>query len=142
MPGAVVFDGGMVPFDLDVLRLTLHVLAATVWVGGQIVLAALVGPLRRAAPATTAVAAQAYARVAWPTFALLVATGVWNVAAEHTNVKHPAALVVKLVLVALSALGAALHSTARGPAARGIWGAVGLVGALGALLIGVALTEA
>ena len=132
----------MVPFDLDVVRLTLHVLAATVWVGGQVVLAALVGPLRRAAPQAVSAAAQAYARVAWPGFALLVLTGVWNVAAEHTNVKHPAALVVKLVLVVLSGLGAALHSTARGPAARGIWGAVGLLGAVGALLLGVALTEA
>src|SRR5690242_9719598 len=67
----VVLDGPMVPFDLDVIRLTLHVLAATVWVGGQIVLAALVGPLRRAAPATTSVAANAFARVAWPAFAVL-----------------------------------------------------------------------
>lgn len=132
----------MVAVDLDVVRLTLHVLAATVWVGGQVVLAALVGPLRRAAPQAVGAAAQAYARVAWPAFAVLVATGVWNVAAEHTNVKHPAALVVKLVLVALSGVGAALHSTSRSAAARGVWGAVGLLGAIGALLLGVALTEA
>ena len=32
---------------LDTLRLTLHVLAAAVWVGGQIVMAGLVGPARR-----------------------------------------------------------------------------------------------
>jgi putative copper export protein len=135
-------DGDMVGVDLDVVRLTLHVLAATVWVGGQVVLAALVSPLRRAAPAAVTVAAQAYARVAWPAFALLVLTGVWNVAAEHTVVKYPWALVVKVVLVALSGLGAALHSTARRPAARGAWGAVGLVGAVGALLMGVALNDA
>ena len=141
-PSAVVLDGGMVPFDLDVLRLTLHVLAATIWVGGQIVLAALVGPLRRAAPAATTVAANAFARVAWPAFAVLLLTGMWNLGVEHTQGKHPAALVVKLVLVALSGLGAALHSAAKTPAARGIWGAVGLVGALGAVLLGVALTEA
>lgn len=135
-------DGAMVGVDLDVVRLTLHVLAATVWVGGQVVLGALVGPLRRAVPDAVGVAAQAYARVAWPAFAVLVLTGVWNVAVEHTIVKYPAVLVVKLALVVLSGVGAALHSTARGPAARGVWGAVGLVGALGALLVGVALTEA
>ena len=31
---------------LDTIRLTLHVLAATVWVGGQIVMTGLVGPAR------------------------------------------------------------------------------------------------
>src|SRR6516162_10070094 len=31
---------------LDTVRLTLHVLAATVWVGGQIVMMGLVGPAR------------------------------------------------------------------------------------------------
>jgi len=132
----------MVPFDLDVIRLTLHVLAATVWVGGQIVLAALVGPLRRAAPATTSVAANAFARVAWPAFAVLLLTGLWNLAVEHTQGKHPGALVVKLLLVALSGLGAALHTAARTPAARGAWGGVGLLGALGAVLVGVAIAEA
>ena len=29
---------------IDTIRLTLHVLAATVWVGGQIVMTGLVGP--------------------------------------------------------------------------------------------------
>jgi len=37
----------MLPVSWDTIRLFLHVLAATVWVGGQITLAALVPVLRR-----------------------------------------------------------------------------------------------
>jgi hypothetical protein len=40
--------------NLDVVRLTLRVLGATIWVGGQIALLALVEPLRRTAPAAVA----------------------------------------------------------------------------------------
>jgi putative copper export protein len=54
----------MMPIDIDVIRLTLHVLAATIWVGGQIVLVALMGTLRRAAPEAVVLVAHAYAWVA------------------------------------------------------------------------------
>jgi uncharacterized membrane protein len=37
----------MLPVSWDTIRLFLHVLAATVWVGGQLTLAALVPVLRR-----------------------------------------------------------------------------------------------
>ncbi len=37
----------MLPVSWDTVRLFLHVLAATIWVGGQITLAALVPVLRR-----------------------------------------------------------------------------------------------
>ena len=38
----------MLASGLDTLRLTLHVLSASIWVGGQIVMVGLVGPARRA----------------------------------------------------------------------------------------------
>jgi uncharacterized membrane protein len=38
----------MLAVSWDTIRLFLHVLAATIWVGGQLVLAALVPVLRRA----------------------------------------------------------------------------------------------
>jgi putative copper export protein len=41
----------MLTIDIDVIRVTLHVLAATIWVGGQIVLVALMTHLHRAGPA-------------------------------------------------------------------------------------------
>jgi len=37
----------MLPVSWDTVRLFLHVLAATIWVGGQLVLAALIPVLRR-----------------------------------------------------------------------------------------------
>lgn len=130
----------MLTIDLDVIRLTLHVLAATIWVGGQIVLAALAGPLRRADPAALAPVARAYAWVAWPAFAVLVVTGFWNlsVGGEMGEV-YQTTLMVKLLLVVLSGLGAGLHTAAKNPALKGIWATLGLSGALGALLLGVAL---
>jgi putative copper export protein len=132
----------MLPIDLDVIRLTLHVLAATVWVGGQIVLVALMGTLRRAAPEAVAPVARAYAGVAWPAFAVLIVTGFWSLAVvgvQMSDEVYRTTMTVKVVLVALSGLGAALHTFAKRPVLRGIWGTVGLVGALGALLLGVSI---
>jgi len=120
--------------------LTLHVLAATIWVGGQILLAALVGPLRRSAPQAIAPAARTFAYIAWPAFAVLIVTGIWNMAAGgKQSDAHQMTLMVKMVLVVLSGLGAGLHTAAKNPALKGIWASVGLAGALGAVLFGVAL---
>jgi putative copper export protein len=49
---------------LDALRLTLHVLSASVWVGGQIVLGGLVGPSRSLGPEAPRALARAFARLA------------------------------------------------------------------------------
>jgi putative copper export protein len=140
-----VLDTGVLPINLDVIRLTLHVLAAAIWVGGQIVLAVQVGPLRKAAPDGIPPAARAFAWVAWPAFAVLVLTGIWNLQASGRMSPggmaggYGATLTVKMVLVVLSGLGAALHTLAKRPVLKGIWGTVGLVAALGAVLFGVSL---
>lgn len=133
----------MLSIDVDVIRVSLHVLAATIWVGGQIVLAALVGPLRKAAPEAIPAAARAFARIGWPAFAVLVLTGFWNLSTgeKHTDA-YQVTLMVKLLLVVLSGVGAALHTRAKSPALKGFWASVGLVCALGAVLFGVSLTEA
>ena len=132
----------MLPIDLHVIQLTLHVLGATIWVGGQIVLAALVGPLRRVAPAAVAPAARVFAWVGWPAFAVLVLTGVWMLAGgEKMSDAAQTTLMVKLTLVALSGLGAALHTFAKSPVLKSVWGTVGLVCALGAVLLGVSIVE-
>ena len=44
----------MLAVSWDTIRVFLHVLAATIWVGGQLVLAALVPVLRRAGAGTEA----------------------------------------------------------------------------------------
>lgn len=130
----------MLPVDLDVVRMFLHVLAATVWVGGQLVLLALVPALRRVAPSAPRTAARAFNLVAWPAFAVLLATGVWNVAAvDDQGGAYRATLAVKLGVVAVSGVTAFLHSRATSRRALAVYGALTGVTALAALLLGVML---
>jgi putative copper export protein len=126
---------------VDTIRLFLHVLAATVWVGGQLTLAALVPALRAAGVDGPARAARAFNRVAWPAFAVLIATGIWNTFAVRSKIhgRYEATLVVKLVVVALSGLSALLHTRARGVAGRAVWGALSGLTALAALFVGMLL---
>lgn len=131
----------MIDLSWETVRLFLHVLGATVWVGGQLTLAALVPALRRVAPEAPRAAALAFNRVAWPAFALLVVTGAWNVAEQpdHTTDGYDAVLVAKLVVVAASGLTAYLHTRATTPRGRAVYGGLTGLTALTALLLGVLL---
>jgi hypothetical protein len=51
-------------------------------------------------------------------------------------------LMVKLTLVALSGIGAALHTFAKSPTLKSIWATIALLCALGAVLFGVSIVEA
>lgn len=128
--------------SIDTIRIFVHVLAASVWVGGQIVLAGLVPTLRRIGGDAPKQAAQAFNRIAWPAFGIAVATGVWSlnaVSIEDTSSGYQVAILVKLALVAASGVGAYLHTTATTKSALAIWGAVGAVGALAAMFYGAVL---
>jgi putative copper export protein len=128
--------------DLETVRLFLHVLAATVWVGGQITLAALVPALRGTADGVTKVAAQAFNRIAWPAFAVLVVTGIWNVMAmDDDSESFQRTLMLKYALVLASGVTAYLHQRARTPRAMAVYGALTGLTALGALFVGVWLAE-
>jgi len=129
----------VLPLTLENVRVFLHVLAATVWVGGQLVLAGLVPALRAAGPDVPRAAARAFNRVAWPAYAVLLATGVWNVLAEELDGAAQRTMEVKLVVVVLSGVAAYLHTRATTPRGRGIWGGVTALAALVALLLGVQL---
>ena len=131
----------MLPVSWDTIRLTLHVLAATVWVGGQLTLAALVPTLRRAGPELPRTVARQFSRVAWPAFGVLVLTGIWNVAAEsdRDHGRYRVTLMVKIAVVLLSGVAALLHARARRPAALAVWGGVAGATALGAVFLGVLL---
>jgi putative copper export protein len=126
---------------LDTVRLFIHVVAAAVWVGGQITLAGLVPSLRRLGPDAPRTVARAFNRVAWPAFAVLVATGIWNVlaAAPSGNTAYDATLALKIAVVAVSGGAAALHTAARSRRALAVWGALGGLAAVGALFLGVLL---
>ena len=132
----------MLPIHVTTIRLFLHVLAATVWVGGQFTLAGLVPVVRTLGPDATRTVARRFDRIAWPAFAVLVATGVWNLLAidvGHTTTAYQVTLALKLVLVAVSGLGAAAHRATKTKAVLAIGGAAAAVGALGALFLGVLL---
>ena len=131
----------MLPVSWDTIRLFLHVLSATIWVGGQLTLAALVPVLRRLGGEIPRAAARAFNRVAWPAFAVLVLTGVWNVIAERGKItgSYEVTLVVKLVVVVISGVTAALHARARSAAGLAVFGALTGISALAALFLGVLL---
>jgi putative copper export protein len=131
----------MLAVDWDTIRLFLHVLAATIWVGGQVTLAALVPALRAAGTEVPKAAANAYNRIAWPAFAILIATGIWNVIAEHDK-DHGAyhvTLIVKYLVVAASGVTAYVHANATSKGAMAVFGALTGVTALGALFVGIML---
>ena len=129
--------------SLTTLRLFLHVLAASVWVGGQIALARVVPTVRKVSPEATKAVARAFARVAWPAFAVAVLTGIWNLSEVHiadTGTTYQITLFVKLVLVFASGTAAALHSLGRSKLVLALGGAIGLLAGLGAMFCGYLLT--
>lgn len=125
---------------MDELRLSLHLLAATIWVGGQLVLGALVPTLRAAGPDVPTAAARAFSRIAWPAFGVLVLTGVWNIAAAGDD-DSQGLLLAKLVVVAASGATAYLHAHATTPRSRGLYGAATAISAVAALVLGVLLHD-
>lgn len=137
-------DESVYPITLDTVRLFLHVLAATIWVGGQLTLAALVPVLRSAGvPDLPKRVAQQFGRLAWAAFVVLLVTGVWNLEAyDHKGRSgYAATLGVKLTLVLLSGVAAAGHTRARGRSATALLGAATALFAVLALLWGVLLAQ-
>jgi hypothetical protein len=104
-----VLDKDVLTIEPAVVRLTRHVLAATIRVGGQIAPPALMGPLRQSAPAAFAPAARC-AWVSWPGQAVLVLTGVWRLAGAGTASEAFRATLMVLVFVLASGVGTALHA--------------------------------
>jgi putative copper export protein len=127
----------------DTIRLFLHVLAATIWVGGQLTLAAVVPVLRRFGAEVPRAAARRFNLVAWVAFAVLIVTGIWNIVAVHSQISNEAGyrttLIVKLAVVVVSGVTAALHARARTPAGLAVFGALTGISALAALFLGVLL---
>jgi putative copper export protein len=127
---------------LDTIRLTLHVLAATVWVGGQIVMMGLVGPARTLGGDAPQALARAFARMAWPAYVVLVVTGLWNITTFTWSAQSSAwkaVLVAKIVVVLLAGLGAFLHQRATTKSQLALWGSVAGTASVAALAMGVLL---
>jgi len=124
------------------LRLFLHVLAAMVWVGGQLTLAGLLPSLRALGPDAPRRIARAFSRIAWPAFAVVVLTGVWNLMAvdiADTSTSYQVTVFVKVMVVAASGISAAVHAGARSKLAVAVGGAVAGLTAIAAVFLGVLL---
>lgn len=124
------------------VRLSLHVLAAAVFVGGQLTVAGLLSTVRTIGEGATARVAQRFARLAWPAYVVLVATGFWNLAAVHPS-SEPwswrAVLVAKIVVVAVAGAAAYLHQKARSKAGLAAFGGLSGLASLAAVVLGVLL---
>jgi putative copper export protein len=124
------------------IRLFLHVLAATVWVGGQFALAGLVSTLRRDSPTAPRAAARAFAKLAWPAFGVLVVTGIWNLTEidlGNTTTRYQITVFVKITVAVASAVFVLIHSLGKTKLALALGGALGAVCSLAALYLGILL---
>jgi putative copper export protein len=132
----------VLPVDLADLRLFLHVLAATLWVGGQLTLAGLVPALRTVSADAPRAAARRFNRIAWPAFAVLLLSGVWNllsVSLGDRPTEYHVTLFVKLLVVAASGVSAAVHAGASSRRVLAVGGAVSGLTAIAAVFLGVVL---
>jgi len=147
----------MLPITSDAVRLFLHVLAATVWVGGQLVLGGLVPVVRRAGGETVTAVARRFQLLAWPAWAVLLLTGLWNIQAAHFSDQSDAwkaTVMAKIGAFFLAGVATALHTAAgagvrkaaseeearRRRARAGAFAGVALLASLAALFWGVQLT--
>lgn len=127
---------------LDVLRISLHIVAASVWVGGQVVMAGLVPTLRSGGSDFPAKAARAFARVSWPAYALVIITGLWNYMDVNRNGASYGwqfVFALKFILVIAAGALAYLHTRAQSASQRGMTAGLGFLASVTALVLGVAL---
>lgn len=133
-----------ISFGADQLRTILHLLGVIVWLGGQILMLGILPVLRRAGGDLPKQAAAAFGRIAWPAFGLAVVTGVWNMVEvdfAEVSTGYNAAFGVKMLLVVITGLAAALHQSTDKAAVRGITGALGFIAALAAFVLGILMAH-
>ena len=115
--------------------------AATVWVGGQLTVAGLVPGLRALSPDVPRAVGRRFAELAWPAYAVLVVTGIWNIMAIGApwSGAYGTTLIVKIAVVALSGVAAWAHGVSKTPRALAFWGVLAALSAIAALFLGVLL---
>lgn len=117
----------------------LHLLGATVWVGGLIVVGALIPAVRRATQdrAVVVAIARRFGLISWIALTFLVVTGTLMVLDRPWTTT----LSIKLGLVLLSVVLAAWHSLAAGEQTPAVRGAIqGVIVLLALVILGLATT--
>jgi len=134
----------MISPTLDSLRIFLHLIAVSVWVGGQIVLAGLVPQVRAIAPQAMSPIAKGFARVAWPAMVVIVFTGAWGLAsteAADKGTEYMTTFGLKMLLVGFAVAATIIHSVGTTKLAKALGGAVGLFASLAAAYAGILLAH-
>jgi putative copper export protein len=132
----------VLPLTADTVRLSLHVLAATVWVGGQFVLVGLLPTVRGLGEDAPRIVARAYNRIAWPAFAVVVVTGIWNLLelpVGDFDTEWQVTLFVKILVVAITGVAAAVHAGVRSRPLIAATGAISGVASIAAVVLGIML---
>ena len=140
---STVLSTNSAALDVDAIRIALHLLAMAVWIGGQIIMMALL-PVLREVEGMPAKAAQAFGRVAWPAFGLAVATGIWNllvVPMADVSTGYNMILGLKLLLVVLAGAATFMHQRATTAALRGATAGIGFLASLVVVLLGTMLAH-
>lgn len=128
----------------DELRIILHLVGVIVWLGGQILMLGILPVLRRAGGDVPKQAAAAFGAIAWPAFGLAIVTGIWHLSAMdlgRLSSGYNSAFGIKILLVAVTGFAAGIHQSTDKAAVRGISGALGLVAAIGAFVLGVLMAH-
>ena len=90
----------------------MHVLEATIWVGGQFTLAGLVPTVKQFGEDAPKRIANAFARIMWPAYAVLLITGFWNVSVVQKGQPSAWKVVLGIKIAVVLLAGLARGSTA------------------------------
>jgi len=127
---------------LDGFRLIIHLLAATIWVGGQFTVAGLLPTIRGLGDDAPKKVARAFGRLLWPAYAVLIVTGFWNISAvdaKHASSSWNMVLGIKIGVVVLAGVAVFLHQRSTSKVGLAVWGAIGALASVIALCLGVFL---
>jgi putative copper export protein len=130
---------GLTP-ALTTVRLSLHVFAATIWVGGQLTVAGLLPTARNLGEGAPRAIARAFARIQWPAYFVLIATGIWNISDEHhATSAWSTVLGAKIAIVAVAGIAAIAHTRSKTKTGLATYGALTTIASLVALVLGIVL---
>ena len=126
--------------NLDTIRIFIHILAVAVWVGGQIVMMAIMPILKEAGiEGFPAKVAQGFQNIAWPALAVAIFSGIWNIISiDMANATTAWNIIfgIKFLLVIISGVGAFRHAKTDDPKQKGLYGAIGFGAAILAMFLG------
>ena len=128
--------------SLTTIRLVLHVFAAAIWVGGQLVMMGLGPTERKLGGNTERILLRAFSFWAWPALAVLIITGFWNLSTfqgDTISSAWMAVLWIKLAIVVAAGVFQFLCDRARTHRSVDVWGSLSCTCSVLALFGGVLL---